>query len=107
GSRATPTTNRRTALGGDLERPGCRMKYEVVWRPIAEGRLADLWTAGSDRREVTTAANTIDSTLSRTPRESSESRPGGTRILIEQPLAVLFEIVEDDRRVYVLDVWRF
>jgi hypothetical protein len=83
------------------------MKYEVVWRPIAEGRLADLWTAGPDRGEVATAANTIDATLGRKPRESSESRPGGTRILIERPLAVLFEIVEDNRRIYVLDVWRF
>jgi hypothetical protein len=74
---------------------------------VAEGRLADLWTAGPDRAAVTAAADTIDSMLARRPRDLGESRPGGTRILIEKPLAVLYEVVEDDRRVYVLDVWRF
>jgi hypothetical protein len=83
------------------------MKYEVVWRPVAEGRLADLWTAGPDRAAVTSAADAIDSTLARRPRDLGESRRGGTRILIEKPMAVLYEVVEDDRRVYVLDVWRF
>ena len=82
------------------------MRYEVVWRPVAEGWLADLWTAGPDRAAVAAAANEIDLLLAQRPRDVGEARAGSTRILIEEPLAVLYEVVEDDRRVYVLDVWR-
>jgi hypothetical protein len=80
--------------------------YQVVWRPVAEGWLADLWTAGPDRTAVTSAADGIDTLLAINPWDIGESRAGTTRILIEEPLAVLYEIVEDDRRVYVMDVWR-
>ena len=82
------------------------MRYEVVWRPVAEGWLADLWTAGPDRAAVAAVANEIDQLLAQRPWDLGEARGGTTRILIDEPLAVLYEIVEDDRRVYVLDVWR-
>jgi hypothetical protein len=82
------------------------MKYEVVWRPVAEGWLADLWAAGPDRAAVAAAANEIDHVLASRPWDAGEARAGTTRILIEEPLAILYEVVEDDRRVYVLDAWR-
>ena len=82
------------------------MSYEVDWRPVAVDGLARLWNAGSDRAAITAASHAIDQALARDPRSVGESRTGTTRLLIEEPLAVLYEIVEDDRRVYVLKVWR-
>jgi len=58
-----------------------------------------------DRTIVTFAAQEIDRQLSRDPRGIGESRTGASRIFVEEPLAVLYEIAEDDRRVLVLSVW--
>jgi hypothetical protein len=82
------------------------MKYTVAYKPSAEQELADLWTTAPDRAAVTAAANRIDVLLGRDPYTPSESREGATRILFVPPLAVLFEVSEDDRYVDVLTVWR-
>ncbi len=82
------------------------MSYDVVWRPAAEDGLADVWAAAADRAAVSEAANEVDRALAQRPWTAGESRVGTTRILIEEPLAVLYEVVEDDRRVFVLDVWQ-
>jgi len=58
-----------------------------------------------DRNAVTDAANQIDSLLERSPEQQGESRPGGRRILILLPLAVLFRVNEQDKIVAVLKVW--
>jgi len=36
------------------------MSFTVVWRPSAEGKLAELWNAAADRSAITSAANRID-----------------------------------------------
>ena len=82
------------------------MTYEVVWRPAAETKLADLWTSDPDRAAVSAAANEIDRLLTYRPWDIGESRLGTTRVLFEESSAVLYEVVEDDQRVFVLDVWR-
>ena len=81
------------------------MKYTVIWRPAAEGRLSDLWTAGPDRQAIAEAANRIDSALKAGPRQQGESRDDKRRVFFVQPLAVLYSIDEGDCMVYVLDVW--
>ena len=43
------------------------MKYTVVWRPSALRRLAELWNAGPDRADISTAANAIDRILKHDP----------------------------------------
>ena len=58
----------------------------------------------SDRHAVTDATNQIDKLLERSPAQESESRPGGRRILIVLPLAVLFRVNEQDNVVDVLKV---
>ncbi|MBI1902732.1 MAG: hypothetical protein HYS13_16655 [Planctomycetia bacterium] len=82
------------------------MRYTVVWQPLAEGSLADLWTAATDRTAIAQAADRIDTVLGRDPMSVGESRSGSARILIVGPLVVYYEVIEGDRIARVLDVWR-
>jgi plasmid stabilization system protein ParE len=82
------------------------MKFTVVWRPAAKRALIDLWTAGLDRNSVAKAADEIDACLGRDASLVGESRWGATRILVEPPLAVYFDVSEDDRMATVWAVWR-
>jgi plasmid stabilization system protein ParE len=80
------------------------MKYTVVWKPSARQRLADVWIAAHDRGAVTSAADVIDRVLRDDPSEEGESRGGAARILIVPPLAVVYDVREEDRLVEVLSV---
>ena len=80
------------------------MRFTVVWKPSLKQRLADIWLNAADREAVTTAAHRIDTILRLTPRGQGESRSGNTRILIVSPLAVTYEVFNDDRRVEVLAI---
>lgn len=80
------------------------MKYTVMWRPSAARRLSEIWLESSDRTAVTEASDSIDSLLSLCPHEQGEERDPATRILIVTPLAVVYEVSDDDRRVTVLTV---
>jgi plasmid stabilization system protein ParE len=83
------------------------MSYTVVWERAAEQKLADIWVAAADRAAVTQAANTIDARLRKDPNTAGESRQGVTRILVEPPLAVYFDVSDPDRLVTVWAVWRY
>jgi hypothetical protein len=83
------------------------MKFTVVWQRQAEAALATLWTQASNRNAITKAANAIDALLRREPEKHGESRAGSTRILIIPPLAVRYQIREQDRLVVVAAVWRW
>ena len=82
------------------------MKYTVVWVPAALMELATAWSDADDRTEVAAASDEIDHQLSMAPRLAGESRGGNLRILFAGPLAVDFEVLEEDRMVMVLSVWR-
>ena len=82
------------------------MNDMVLWRPVAEQRLAALWTSVSDRNVVTRAAHAIDEALRTDPEQVGESRADEVRILFEEPLGALFMVSPDDRTVYALSVWR-
>jgi hypothetical protein len=81
------------------------MTYTVLWRPVAEQRLAAIWTTAIDRNAVTQAAYAIDEALRADPEQVGESRADDVRILFEGPLGALFTVSPDDRVVYVLSVW--
>jgi plasmid stabilization system protein ParE len=83
------------------------MTYTVLWRPVAEQRLAAIWTSASDRNAVTRAAHAIDEALRGDPEQAGESRAEDVRILLEEPLGVFFTVSPDDRVVHVLSVWRW
>lgn len=82
------------------------MTYTVVWIKLAQGELANLWTNSTARQDVADAADRIDSILRLHPYEYSESRDGDLRILFVPPLAVLFNVSDDDCLVSVRAVWR-
>ena len=83
------------------------MKYTVVWVPSAQQRLAAIWLAATDRRAVTAAADRIDKWLAVDPATRGTAVYGTTRELTVPPLGVEFEIMDDDRMVNVLSVWRY
>ena len=80
------------------------MKYTVTWKPAAKDRLAEIWMAAPDRRAVASAANTIDRSLGDDPLRRGESRSGTCRILVVEPLAVVYDVHELDRLVKVLSI---
>ena len=81
------------------------MSYTVVWRASAEAKLAELWLASPARDEIAAAADEIDERLRQSANEQGESRWGTTRILIKSPLAVYFDVSEEDRQSSVWAVW--
>jgi hypothetical protein len=81
------------------------MNYTVTWRPAALNRLAAIWTAAADRQVVADAADAMDAELAHDPQTKGEARLGATRILIQAPLAIYFDVSEPDRLVSVWAVW--
>lgn len=82
------------------------MKYTVVWRPAAERTLTELWLDSSDQERVSLAADRIDLLLADDPKRTGESRWGKTRVLFLSPLAVYYDVSDDDRQGAVWAVWR-
>jgi plasmid stabilization system protein ParE len=82
--------------------------FTVGWVRSALDDLADIWTQADagDRAAISAAANRIDRLLSTNPSDQGESRSKARRLLVELPLVVVFEIVEQDRFVRVLQVRR-
>lgn len=81
------------------------MKFTVVWLPRAERELADLWEASPDRASLTRAADRIEQALAGLPHLAGEERSDGRRVLIDDPLGILFRVFLDDRMVRVTTVW--
>lgn len=84
------------------------MKWTVVYRPSAQGQLADVWLRAHDPQAVAEAADEIDRILAINPLEVGESRGGMERIIIETPLTVLYQVFPEDALVEVFSVfyWR-
>ncbi len=80
--------------------------YTVVSSPEVENDLAAIWTAATDRAQVSTAANNADELLAANPKESSTEICEGLRRLDIPPLRFYFTIREDDRLVEVSNVVR-
>jgi hypothetical protein len=81
------------------------MTWIVVWTDEAEGDLTRLWLDSRLRYLITTAANQIDYMLSVNPAEVGESREGNKRIAFVQGLGIDFQVVAEERTVFVLGVW--
>ena len=83
------------------------MKFTVLWVPSAERQLAQLWLDAEDRSSVRDAADRLDAALGERADSLGESRSPNVRIAFAPPLAIEFEVLEQDRTVYVLAVWPF
>ncbi len=80
------------------------MRYTVTWKPSVKQRLAEIWVTAPDRNAVTAAADSIDGLLRENPLDLGESRSGNARILVLSPLAVVYEVLPEDRLVQVLSI---
>lgn len=78
------------------------MTYAVIWDLDAEQELADLWLAATDHDAVNFAAHRIDQVLAIHPLQFGQPRGSSVRrYATVGPLGVLFEIIEDDKKVLV------
>jgi hypothetical protein len=82
------------------------MKYTVLWTPAAEERLANIWMSAPNRKAVLDATNEIDLQLKSNPLAYGESRTANSRVGFVYPLGIDFEVIVDDRIVFVWAVWR-
>ncbi|MBI1831026.1 MAG: hypothetical protein HYR84_06200 [Planctomycetes bacterium] len=82
------------------------MKFSTDWQAV-ENDLAAIWVNAANRQDISDAANLIERVLRNDPLNAGEAREGNTRILIIQPLAVLYDVIVDDCRVVVWQLWRW
>ena len=82
------------------------MNYRVQWIPAAEGQLASVWAAATDRHAVTAASTWLDRELARDPLNLGESRESPlVYVAFRSPLGVVYEVVPDDYLVLVATVF--
>lgn len=74
--------------------------WKVIWQRI----LATIWNNAQNRNEVTHAAYWLDEAMKRNPLQLGESRGGLRRMAFQGQLCITFEVVPDDKKVYVLTV---
>ena len=83
------------------------MSYRVIWPRAARNDLADIWMNSPDRNDVTAASAEIDRLLKDDPlRVGQPMQSSVRRRLTVPPLGVLYEVIEDDKRVLVQAVFR-
>jgi hypothetical protein len=81
------------------------MRWTVLYRPSAQDQLAEAWLNSPDPQSVAEAADAIDRILASNPMEVGESRSGNSRIIMQQPLTVLYDVYPDDAVVEVFAVF--
>lgn len=80
------------------------MRFTVIWSPLAQCQLAELWLRAADRNAVTAAQYQIDQLLLVDP--DTRGVPFfGNRLLVVPPLRVLYSINVMDMQVVVEQVW--
>jgi hypothetical protein len=82
------------------------VKFSSDWQAV-EDDLAAIWLAASDRKAISDAANIMERQLRNDPLNAGEARDGNTRILVVEPLAIYFDVIVDDCRVVVWQLWRW
>jgi hypothetical protein len=83
------------------------MTYSLIYPPFSLQMLAAAYLVALEdglAAELTAASQRVDAALQTDPRDQGESRDGRKRVLIDRPLAVEFEVDDDQRVVVVLGV---
>lgn len=81
------------------------MKWTVTWKPTAQHDLAEIWLRSLHRRVITMATADVERLLLREPLVVGESRELNERVLIVFPLAVRYQVHQDDMLVSVQEIW--
>jgi hypothetical protein len=82
------------------------MTYRVIFLDRATDQLAGVYLAaveqGWDVAELNATLARMDAGLRRDPLHYGESRAGRTRVWVERPVTVHYEVHEDEQLVLVL-----
>jgi hypothetical protein len=82
------------------------VNYVIEWTARAVNQLAAIWLAAADQLAVTQAAHRLEQALARHPLVIGIPRTSSVnRTVIDLPLGMDYEIIEDDKKVRVLRVW--
>lgn len=81
------------------------MKYRVVFHPLADHSLVELWSRSAQRQRVTQAVDWLEAQLTIRPHDMGESRTANDRILFERPVGMKFRIDDSKHEVLVVEVW--
>jgi hypothetical protein len=81
------------------------MKWTVLYRASAQDHLANIWLNAPDQQAVANAADKVDRLLAKDPLEAGESRDGNSRVIIEPPLTMMYDVYPDDNLVEVFAVF--
>jgi len=81
--------------------------FRLHYADMAIDTLAELWmAAGPDlRRAMTEASHRIDETLRDEADTAGESRIGPWRVLLDDPLGVIYRVEPDGQTVSVVRIW--
>ncbi len=82
------------------------MRFTVCSRPTAERKLNEIWNDAADESAVSHAADAIETELRSRAATAGESRGDEARFLSVAPLAVYFDVHDDNRTVDVWSVFR-
>jgi hypothetical protein len=80
------------------------MTFTVVWKLTAFQQLTRVERVAADPAAVRAAANRVDYTLRRTPKDMGESREPGFRLWYEDDLCVYYRVDDEALRVDVMFV---
>jgi hypothetical protein len=81
------------------------VNYSVAWSDLALDALAAIWLAATNRNAVTQTAHEIELEIAANPNATGTIVFDTVREYTRPPLGVEFEVVDADRRVFVLSVW--
>ena len=83
------------------------MNYDIVWHPAAENELAAVWMAAEDRDAVNVAVRWFENYLARRPLTFGVPQLSSVhRMAYFESFAIEYEVIEDDKRVFVLSMFR-
>jgi len=81
------------------------MNYRIDWTASAHDRLERIWMAAENTDVITSVADRIDRLLAEDPYRREAIVLGDENTLIVEPLAVDYEVLEDQKRVLIVGVW--
>jgi mRNA-degrading endonuclease RelE of RelBE toxin-antitoxin system len=80
------------------------MRYTVIWAPIAQNQLAQMWLEALDRSAISQSSDRIDELLATDPHKHGSNLREGLNKLQVYPLRVIFEIDDADCKVRVVRI---
>jgi mRNA-degrading endonuclease RelE of RelBE toxin-antitoxin system len=84
------------------------MTYTLFYTPEAEAELTNIWIDAVNRDHVTMAISSIEYSLGFTPLKVGIARKSSVnRTLYRAPVGVEYDVIEDDKKVYILGVFYF